>query len=158
MTVFPQLRTWNRDGLLEVGFTGFVPLIGLDVATLPARRGIYVILRETDAAPVFVAENPITRRTPYSVEQLRLKWVPDQSIVYVGKADPSDGIRGRLGAFSRKSSGHSGGRALWQLADASSLLAAWMETPGFLSAHLETEWLKAFRRQHGTYPFANWRG
>lgn len=155
---YPQPVTWDSRGLLDLGFSGFVPLTGMDAGTLPPHRGIYVILREGAAPPAFVADNPITRRRPYSIGELQSKWVANQSVVYIGKADAIDGIRGRLGAFSRQSSGHTGGRGLWQLADAFSLTAAWMATPDYPSALLETDWLKSFKSLHGAYPFANWRG
>jgi len=121
---------------------------------------MYAVLRDPTVNPVFLTTNPITRRPPYVVERLRdkIERLGEQSIVYLGKADPADGIRGRLGALSRKSSAHTGGRALWQLADTENLLATWHETPHRLSAEMETEWLGAFKEAHGDYPFANWRG
>jgi hypothetical protein len=148
---------WDRAGLAAVGFEGFVPLLGLDVRSLPTSRGVYAALRPSAEAPVFLVANPVVRRRLYSTAELSAKWVPSATIVYLGKADPADGIRGRLGAFSRKAQNHGGGRAIWQLSDAESLLAAWLPTPGSLGAVVETAYLRAFVDAHGRFPYANWR-
>ncbi len=155
----PPPDSWDRAGLELRGFVGFIPLVGLDPQSLPQTRGMYAVLRDPRIDVAFVASSPVARRRPHPAMQLQSKMerLNDQPIVYLGKADPSDGLRGRLGAFSRKSSAHTGGRALWQLADVATLLTAWRETPDHPSAEMETQWLVAFRTEHGDYPFANWR-
>lgn len=157
MSDFPIPLSWDRAGLEAVGFKGFVPLVSLDLLSLPARRGVYVVLRPGDGMPAFLESSPIARRAPYPVETLKAKWVPDQPVIYVGKADPVDGLLGRLGDYSKKSSSHTGGRAIWQLADADTLLVAWAETPDHVAESVEKTFLRAFKLRNGKYPFANWR-
>ena len=118
MKEFPIPATWDRAGLEAVGFEGFVPLVDMDVSALPAQRGVYIVFRpETAVNPVFLDENPITRRKPYAPDKLSGKWLQTHTVLYIGKADAIDGIFGRLGAFSEKSSSHTGGRALgsWRM-------------------------------------------
>ena len=158
MTDFRIPTSWDRAGLEAVGFRGFVPLVGLDISSLPSRRGVYAVLRsEVVEPPVFLVDNPIKRRKAYTLNQLSVKWLPDHTVLYIGKAESVDGIYGRLGDFSKKSSSHTGGRALWQLAGAHQLIAAWVETPGHIAETVEKSYLQAFRSQHGSYPYANWR-
>lgn len=158
MTDFPLPATWDRAGFEAVGFQGFVPLVGLDIDSLPRRRGVYAVFGSQAAEkPAFLEENPITRRKPYTPGKLSMKWLPAQTVVYIGKADAVDGIYGRLGAFSRKSSSHTGGRALWQLENAHDLVAAWVETPDHVAEIVEKSYLRSFRGQYGSFPFANWR-
>jgi hypothetical protein len=157
MSDVPIPATWDRAGLESAGLRGFVPLIGLDRALLPPRRGVYVVLRDSGTDPLFLPENPVIRPKKYSVADLSAKWVVDASVVYIGKAEPRNGILGRLGAFSRQAANHSGGRALWQLADANELIVAWVETPDHAAHSVETSFLRAFAAQHGRLPYANWR-
>jgi len=157
MTDFPIPNSWDRAGLEAIGFAGFVPFIGLDIETLPPRRGVYVVLRESVQRPAFMETNVITRRRSYAVDRLEAKWLDGQTIVYVGMADPVDGLYGRLGDFSKQSSSHTGGRALWQLVDAKDLVVAWVETPDHVAELVEKSYLRAFKAQFGQYPFANWR-
>ncbi|UCR89165.1 hypothetical protein [Mycetocola spongiae] len=158
MTDFVLPDTWDREGCNTVGFRGFLPLLGLDIALLPPRRGIYMIFAPEDmGVPVFLDENPLTIRPAYATDRLRAKWLPNQTVVYIGKADGARGLADRLGAFSRQSSNHSGGRALWQLERAPELLAAWVETPDDIAETVEKSYLRAFIAEHGRFPFANWR-
>jgi hypothetical protein len=154
----PMPPTWNRAGLQGIGFCGFVPLLGLNVADVPTGRGVYVILRESSADPSFKATNPVTRRPAYALQRLENKWLRGEHVVYTGKADAADGLRGRLRAFSAQSGSHSGGRALWQLQDAHLLNVAWMATASELGEAVERRFLHDFRLTTGRYPFANWRG
>jgi hypothetical protein len=129
MADFAIPRSWDRTGLLSVGFGGFLPFIGLNIEGLPKRRGVYVILREARDRPTFIRANVITRRSAYDVDLLEAKWLDGQGIVYIGSAEPVDGLRGRLGGYSKQSSSHTGGRASWQLSDAAELVVAWAEAP-----------------------------
>jgi hypothetical protein len=149
---------WNRAELERVGFVGFVPLVGMDRSILPRRHGIYVVLYESDERPKFLASNVITKRMPYDPVHLEGKWLMGASVVYIGKAQGRDGLRTRVGAFSRQRTNHSGGRALWQLDSAGDLLVAWLETPGESALAVEKSYLQAFKAAHGGYPFANRRG
>jgi hypothetical protein len=157
MTEFEVPVTWDRAGLESVGFHGFVPLIGLDLTGVPQRRGIYAIVRQSVTMPSFVATNPVVKKRLYSVDALMQKWIPASSVVYIGKAEPVNGLSDRLRAFSRMASNHSGGRAIWQLTDAAELLVGWLETPDNVAEMVEKSYLRAFRDAHGGLPFANWR-
>jgi len=157
MTDFPIPTTWDRAGLEAVGFGGFAPFIGLVIETLPTRRGVYVVLRESDQRPAFIDTNVITRRKAYEVGRLEKKWLDGHTIVYIGMAEPVDGLFGRLGDFSKQSSSHTGGRALWQLVDAKDLIVAWVETPDHVAELVEKSYLRAYKAEFKQYPFANWR-
>lgn len=157
MTDFPIPASWDRPGFQGVGFKGFVPLLGLDRELLPTHRGVYSVFRESSSRPTFIDSNVITRRKAYGVGRLSDKWIDEQAVVYIGMAEPKDGLYGRLGDFSKQSSSHTGGRALWQLADAADLIVAWVETSEHVAEVVEKAYLRAFKEAHGQYPFANWR-
>lgn len=150
-------NSWDRAGLESVGFEKFIPFIGLTVDQLPPRRGVYAVLRLSTERPALIETNVIIRRKAYTVERLEDKWLDGQTIVYIGMAEPVDGLYGRLGDFSKQSSSHTGGRALWQLADSRDLVAAWVETPDHIAEVLEKSYLRTFKAKFGRYPFANWR-
>jgi len=149
---------WNRGELERIGFTGFVPLIGMDRSLLPRRHGVYVVLHESHESPVFLASNVIAKRPPYDPAHLQGKWLVGSSVVYIGKAEGREGLHTRVGAFSRQATNHSGGRALWQLDTAGDLLVAWLETPDTSALAVEQSYLQAFKAEFGSYPFANRRG
>lgn len=156
-TDFPIPATWDRLGFERVGFKGFISLLGLDKTLLPTRRGVYAVFRESTQRPTFLDTNVITRRKAYAVPELKDKWIDGQALVYIGMAEPKDGLYGRLGDFSKQSSSHTGGRALWQLGDANELIVAWAETPDQVAEVVEKSYLRAFKVAFGQYPFANWR-
>ncbi len=149
--------TWDRKGLEAIGFEGFLTFVGMDVTLLPPRRGIYAILRPSASEPEFLNVNPIKRRPPYTPQVLEGAWIAGAPIVYIGKAEPlrNPGLRGRLAPFSKKSSSHTGGRSIWQLADADDLVVAWLETPDMPAHEAETIYISEFKRIHGSRPFAN---
>jgi hypothetical protein len=157
MTDFPIPATWDPPGFQGVGFTGFVRLLGLDRDLLPTHRGVYSVFRESPSRPTFIDSNVITRRKAYDVDRLSNKWIDGQTVVYIGMAEPQDGLYGRLGDFSQQSSSHTGGRALWQLADAADLIVGWAETPDHVAEDMEKAYLRSFKDIYGQYPFANWR-
>ena len=82
--------------------------------------------------------------------------MPDAAVVYIGKAGSLSERVGSLIAFGTGHPvGHRGGRYLWQLADAQSLLVAWRSEDE--PERAEAALLDAFRAQHGVLPFANLR-
>ena len=159
MSLKPPM-TWDRTGLEAVGLDGFVPLVGLNPADVPREHGIYVVLRADDAEEHRLrAEIPILGRAKYTVENLAMRWIEGSSVVYIGKAAGRDGLRARLKPFSKMSRSHSGGRSIWHLEEADTLLVAWTSTPGDEAAAVESNWIEAFRRSHDDRrPFANLRG
>lgn len=151
--------TWDRAGLEAINFQGFVPLVGLKTTDIPTWRGVYAILRPTLDPPVILDNNPIvgTRYTVYSAAELAARWNENSPVVYIGKAAGAAGLRDRLKPFSRKATNHSGGRSIWQLADADDLLVCWKELPD--PPAQERAFLKAFRTDHNdNLPFANRNG
>ncbi len=52
----------TRATLAERGFVGFVPFADLPHSTVPAREGIYVVLRATASPPEFLPRSPAGHR------------------------------------------------------------------------------------------------
>lgn len=151
--------TWDRQGLVRAGFTGFVPLTTLTTAETPAGPGVYVIVRTSTDAPGLLAERPVTtaKQSPaYPLAVLTSLWVDGAEVIYIGKATS---LRTRLSQYRRAGVGgtnHNGGRSIWQLTESATLLVAWRE----LSADdvprvVESQLIAAFTAHHGARPFAN---
>jgi hypothetical protein len=106
-----------------------VRFVDLPSAEVPALPGVYLVMRTDTAAPNFDASSPAGHfkgKDP-SVTNAKLlaAWVPETSVVYIGKA--------RAGATGRRSPrtrldeyrrhgvgepiGHWGGRYIWRLVD-----------------------------------------
>lgn len=153
--------TFTSADLRREGFEGFVPLVGLNVAGVPAAPGAYVVVRESREAPAFSAVSVGGRfkgRDPtVPVHVLAGKWIPGTALLYIGKAND---LRRRLkecAAFgASRPVGHWGGRYIWQLSDAGSLVVAWKRCgDGVDPFALEHELLGVFSSRHGRLPFAN---
>jgi hypothetical protein len=153
---------FDQDTLEAVGFAGFLSIRQLrrSLADAPLVGGVYVVVRLSVEAPHFrvtgsggrfKGEDP---NVPLAT--LRAKWVPRASVVYIGKAGSlSDRVASLIAFGAGHAVGHRGGRYLWQLADAESLLVAWR--PEAEPERAEAALLDAFRVQHGMLPFANLR-
>lgn len=152
-TDFPLPSTWDRAGLAAVGFEGFRPLVSIEAHGVTSGKGIYAVLRPYPDAPCrFGLTNPLGAYPP---EDLERRWILGAPIVYIGKAGGAGGLKQRIVPYGRKSSSHSGGRSVWQLADADDLLICWTETPGMDPRRVEKDYLQDFKRVHGAQPFAN---
>lgn len=103
---------------------------------------------------------------PVPIAVLQAAWVPAAHVLNIGKA--ALGASGRR-CFKRgpgeyrqygagQPVGHAGGRYIWQLADASQLLVAWLQTPGHDPKLVEDAFIVDFARHYGKRPFANLTG
>ena len=170
-------RTFTREDLTAIGFEGWMtwPQLRADgYSTIPSRPGVYVIVRTTDGPKQFVhpgtggwfqGKDPAVSRA-----RLEAEWVDDAHVLNIGKADVrksggvNNGLRGRLREYGRFGAGaeigHRGGRLIWQLADADSLLVGWhVVTWGETAREYEKRLLAAFAVQHDDRrPFANLTG
>lgn len=159
-TDHPLPSAWDRSGLEALGFTGFVPLVGLNPRGVPQGHGVYVVLRPDIERPhTLLEENPVRRARlrKYTLDDLNRRWVAGTPVVYIGKAMGQEGLRGRLKPFSKKRASHSGGRAIWQLQEADSLLVCWKEAPCYPADRVEDDLIDQFKAVYGLTPFANVR-
>jgi hypothetical protein len=144
-------------------FVGFVSVSFLRESAcrqIPEIPGIYLVLRLQPEPPVFLEQNPgghFKGRNPtVSIQEMRQAWVPDSLVIYIGKASA---LRKRLSNYMRfgegKPASHWGGRYVWQLADAASLLVCWKETPNEDPRLAESELIQEFSARYDKRPFAN---
>ncbi|MBV9024263.1 MAG: hypothetical protein JO362_10840 [Streptomycetaceae bacterium] len=156
--------TLTRQDLELRGFSGFVPFSDLLTAQIPTSGGIYVVVRTGGADPVFLPTSTAgwrKQRDPaMSVEKLTQKWVNNAEVLYIGKADAGTagghGLRGRLVQYARHGLGatsHHGGRYIWQLEGANTLLVGWK--PTIQPRDAEKALIAEFEALHGVLPFAN---
>ncbi|MGJ6122700.1 hypothetical protein QN239_09000 [Mycolicibacterium sp. Y3] len=143
-------------------FTGWVKFADLKAANVPTEPGVYVVIRPTDEPHEFRPDVRYTGDKPFPVAELEQRWVPGERIIYIGRANHGSdqrGLRRRLRQFRRYGAGgsarHSGGRAIWQLADCSDLLVGWRELPDEDVVRTETAMIAAFKAHYGAWPFAN---
>ncbi|MCE1173041.1 MAG: hypothetical protein LWW77_00330 [Propionibacteriales bacterium] len=155
----------TRAALERRGFIGFVTFEQLSSSDIPLHAGVYAILRCSDQPVSFLPTSPagiINGRTPtVPVEVLAHAWVDDAEVIYIGKAGASRGrgLRKRLDEYRRHGLGgrarHWGGRFIWQLADADTLLVAWKPTPHDEPGIVEAQLIADFTARTGRRPFAN---
>ena len=158
------LETEGFEGFLTIGQLHREACLGV-----PDERGVYVVLVRGDAPHEFRARSsaPLWRGQDPSVpiEELAARWVEGATVLYIGRAR-GPGVRNRLRQrikrFLRYGHGkvvaHWGGRAIWQLGEASRLVVAWRPcSESEDAAVLEDAFLAAFQRAHGVLPFANLR-
>lgn len=152
-----EIENYRKDG-----FTGFIPVSELrgNTKVMPECGGVYIVVRESDNAPEFLAEGTggfFKGKNPnVSIEELKANYVADSEVVYIGKATSLRKRVGQLLRFGAGSAiGHWGGRYLWQLADADNLLIAWKPTPECDPRSEEVRMLEDFVSFHGRLPFAN---
>jgi hypothetical protein len=132
---------------------------------VPDSPGVYAVLRNDLAAPVFLsacsggswkARSPDVPRST-----LEAAWVDDAWVLYLGKATR---LRDRIGQYldfgAGRAAPHYGGRYLWHLDRTDLLHIAWVTTdPADLAANsprtAEKMLIQGFRQVYGARPFAN---
>jgi hypothetical protein len=145
-------------GLKTAGFRGFERFSATDLTRVPEGPGVYVVLREKGAPPVFLERSPAGphqgREATADLESLREAWVARTPLLYVGETKT---LRKRLEQFRRQGAGesanHWGGIYLWQLSDSGDLRVAWREEEDPVAA--KRALLAEFRKAFGCRPFAN---
>ena len=155
--------------LRGLGFRGFRSVSHLErtkCLELPVERGVYVVIRDSDEPPVFLACSVagwFRRQDPSAaVDVLEGKWVAGARVLYFGRAG-GPGVRARLQQRVKrylrfgqgKAVGSAGGRFVWQLLDHQALQIAWLPTPDQDPAMVESGLLDGFHRRYGRLPFAN---
>lgn len=158
------MRFDDVASLRRAGFSGFESVDSLQASRLtsvPGEPGVYLVVRPNGSVPRFSEANPAGRRrgrADATVGDLQAAWVPSACVLYIGKAGGprlKATLRSRLSAYLHRSAGHSGGRDIWQLADAASLLLAWRTEREPRTA--ERLLIENFRAAYGSRPFANHR-
>lgn len=159
----------DREDLANLEFEGFVSVRNLRASRLsevPACPGVYVFLRAGDTPPTFLKTSPGGRfksKDPtVPIEVLKRRWVPETTIVYIGKAGGQrkpPTLRKRLQQYldfgAGKPVGHWGGRFIWQLTDAEELVVCWRPLDDVDPESIESTMLAEFERKHASLPFAN---
>jgi hypothetical protein len=161
----------SQAAFVAAGFDGFIAVRQLRRNTdqIPSQRGIYVVLRLANSPPRFRKRSSAghhKRRDPtVEVGTLRRAWIADTCLLYIGKAGGKtqrSTLQSRVSAYLRQgnggNAGHAGGRAIWQLTDASSLVIAWKVIPRGNPRVHEKELIARFKLVYQRRPFANRTG
>ena len=166
------MEPWSLLGLAKAGFDGFRQIQQLQAdgcASVPAKPGVYMVVRPSNADPTFLPKSVggrFKRNVPtVPLGELVSNWVPGAAILYIGKAgglDSSATLRTRLGQYMSfglgKPIGHWGGRYIWQLADHPTLQVCWRHLTEQEPVTVEVSLIDEFRARYGSRPFANLRG
>lgn len=171
LNVMPRTVTFDRQGLAQAGFEGFVTvtsLLGRTTRDIPQKPGVYAVVREAEAPPRFLRSSPAGwfKGVDPTVDTaiLRARWLAATPVLYLGKA--TAGGTGRRNLSKRiteliefgtgRPVGHRGGRYLWQVAGSSRFVVAWRTDD--LPTAAENALLRDFEVQYGQLPFANIAG
>lgn len=158
-------------GVMEYGFVGFQTKSVLresKFAGVPDVAGVYLVLRDPSAPPVFSEKSAgghFKGKDPaVTLAVLQSSWVSGAAVLYIGKAGggtSSSTLRRRLRSYLRFGEGHPvghwGGRFIWQLQDVDTLLFCWRPARDRDARELEQELIQDFVNDYGVRPFANLR-
>ena len=160
----------NREFLQAQGFEGFKTmgeLMNGPSTLIPAQKGVYVVLRESESDPRFLSEGTggfFKGKNPnVSIAELEANWVEGTPVVYIGKAGgagSSATLQKRLSQYLRfgqgANVGHWGGRYIWQLSDSRDLIVCWKTLTSDEPREVERQMIADFKAAHGgKRPFAN---
>lgn len=158
-------EVFKRVGLETQGFIGFALFKGIALDRLPTQQGVYVVLRESDSRPVFLARSEAGRfkgQDPtVSTKELERSWPAGAHCVYIGKAGARGGrgLQQRIKEFRQfgdgRAVGHQGGRRIWQISDADDFVLASKPTPHEDPEAVESALLRAFVAEYGMLPIGN---
>lgn len=154
------------DGLNLLGFSGLTTAFELwesRYRTVPKEHGVYLVRRLSTTPHVFLQRSEAGwfkgEDPSYPLEIVEQNWVLGASVVYIGKAGGTRGLRQRVGQLIDfaygKPIGHRGGRLLWHLADWKNLQIQWRVCDCGLADGVESELIERFRQKYGVRPFAN---
>ena len=116
------------------GFEGFISVENLMQSRkmIPSYSGVYIVLRLKDSEPEFLERGTggLFKRTEprdpnVSIAELRDNWVPDEAIIYIGKATS---LKSRLGSYLRFGEGNlplTGGDDILAVKRSRELLVCW---------------------------------
>ncbi len=153
----------STRGLREAGFQGFSTFEELRAdgySAVPEKPGVYIVLMETRAKPVFLEVGTggwFKGNDPnVPVADLEEKWVPGAIVLYIGKAAI---LRRRITQYIKFGSGkrvaHRGGRYVWQIEGSDRLILCWKPTPDEEPREVETALISSFEGSYRGLPFAN---
>lgn len=133
---------------------------------VPNKKGIYLVLRESNTKPIFMHTSVgghFKKRNP-TIELLELenKWIEDTIVIYIGKAggdSSSATLQSRLKQYMKFGQGvpigHWGGRYIWQLEDYKKLIICWKVIEKEDCRKVEKKLIEDYLIQYGKKPFAN---
>ena len=110
--------------LKERGFKGFTTIKELkrdfSCGNIPHTSGVYIVLYPTTEHPQFMERGTggffKDKNPDVSIEKLQAKWVENEAVIYIGKAeDLNNRVKQYIDFGSGKPVGHYGGRYIWQI-------------------------------------------
>ena len=161
---------FNRTDLELSGFKGFVQISSLKkdrCREVPKNKGIYVVYFESNQGPKFLAKSIGGRHKgqdpTVEISVLKKNWVDGAKALYIGQAGGKGSkatLSSRLKQYmdsgdKNKTSGHWGGRYIWQIAESDNFLIAWRSEEEHDPRDVEDELLTSFYKQYCCLPFAN---
>jgi hypothetical protein len=131
--------------------------------------GVYAVFAPIDWTPTWKTRGRSANViNPWSLAQLRTRWIEDVELVYIGCAGATSSSRTlhkRIGDLPKHGAGkittsgpHKGGERLWQCIGWEDFTLAWKATDPYPAPHnLEVAIGQRFERLTGQLPFANVR-